>query len=283
VYGTGRWTASYRGHLIAYHGGDINGFHSQISMMPYDGLGVIVLVIGDHCAPLYNYVSYNVYERLLGMSLTPWSRRGLEIRLKGKEAGKQARAKAGGERISGTKASHPMDDYVGEFEHPAYGVLKVAKQGEGLLFEFHKIRLPLSHFHYDRFDTPDDEQDGKWSVNFSTSPQGEVDKALVSLDEAEVTFTRRVPAELSAPTTLRPYAGVYETPTGARFEVVLREGGTLGLVFPGQPFRALIPWKPRLFHVKEFSDVVFEFVLSDGRVSALKQRDPSGEDTFRRR
>jgi CubicO group peptidase (beta-lactamase class C family) len=283
VYGTGRWTASYRGHLIAYHGGDINGFHSQISMMPYDGIGVIVLVIGDHCAPLYNYVSYNVYERLLGMSLTPWSRRGLEIRLKGKEAGKQARAKAGGERISGTKASHPMDDYVGEFEHPAYGVLKVAKQGEGLLFEFHKIRLPLSHFHYDRFDTPDDEQDGKWSVNFSTSPQGEVDKALVSLDEAEVTFTRRVPAELSAPTTLRPYAGVYETPTGARFEVVLREGGTLGLVFPGQPFRALIPWKPRLFHVKEFSDVVFEFVLSDGRVSALKQRDPSGEDTFRRR
>ena len=49
-------------------------------MMPNDGIGVIVFVIGDHCAPLYNYVSYNVYERLLGLSETPWSDRGLEIR-----------------------------------------------------------------------------------------------------------------------------------------------------------------------------------------------------------
>src|SRR5262249_56420850 len=77
VYGTGRWTASYRGHLSAYHGGDINGFHSQVSLMPSDGLGVIVLVIGDHCAPLYNIVSYSVYERLLGMSPTPRSERRL--------------------------------------------------------------------------------------------------------------------------------------------------------------------------------------------------------------
>src|SRR6185295_18778303 len=109
VYGAGRFSASYRGHLIAYHGGDINGFHSQLSLMPEDGLGVIVLVIGDHAAPLYNAVSYNVYERLLGLSLTPWSERMLEIRLKGKQAGKEARAKAGGDHVAGTKPSHPLD------------------------------------------------------------------------------------------------------------------------------------------------------------------------------
>ena len=66
--------------------------------MPTDGIGVIVLVISDHAAPLYNYVSYNVYERLLGLSETPWSARGLDIRLKGKKAGTEARAKAGAER-----------------------------------------------------------------------------------------------------------------------------------------------------------------------------------------
>ena len=31
AYGMGRWTASYRGHLLAYHGGDLPGFHSQVS------------------------------------------------------------------------------------------------------------------------------------------------------------------------------------------------------------------------------------------------------------
>ncbi len=283
AYGTGRWTASYRGHLLAYHGGDINGFHSQVSFMPQDGIGVIVLVIGDHAAPLYNYVSYNVYERLLGMSETPWSQRGLEIRKKGKEAGTQARAKAGAGRVAGTKPSHPLDDYVGEFEHPAYGVLTIGRKDEGLLFDFHKIRLPLAHFHYDRFDTPDDEQDGQWSVNFSTSPQGEVDKAVMSLDEAEITFTHRVPADLSSATTLRPYAGTYETPTGAKFQVVFKEDEGLGVVFAGQPFRALLPWKPRRFRVKEFSDVVFEFVVANGQVTALKQISPSAEVTFLRK
>ncbi|HEY3121863.1 MAG TPA: serine hydrolase [Vicinamibacteria bacterium] len=277
AYGTGRWTASYRGHLITYHGGDINGFHSQVAGMPYDGLGVVVLVIGDHAAPLYNVVAYNVFERMLGMDQTPWSQRLLDIRLKGKEANKQARAKAGAGRVAATKPSHPLDDYAGEYAHPAYGVVTIAKKADGLEFDFHKIRLPLTHFHYDRFDTPDDEQDGMWSVNFSTSPQGEVDKALLSLDQAEVTFARRVPQELSSLATLKPYAGTYETPTGARFEVVLREDGTLGLAFAGQPFQPLIPWKPRRFRVKEFSDVVYEFVVADGKVTALKRIDPSGE------
>ena len=283
AYGMGRFTASYRGHLLTYHGGDINGFHSQVSCMPNDGVGVIVLVIGDHAAPLYNVVSYNAYERLLGMDLTPWSERALDIRLKSKDAGKQARAKAGGERVAGTKPSHPLEDYVGEYEHPAYGVLTIAQQDAGLLFDFHKIRLPLTHFHYDRFDTPDDEQDGKWSVNFSTNPQGEIDKAVVSLDEAEVSFVRRIPATLFALETLRPYAGTYETPTGAKFEVLLKENGVLGLAFPGQPFQTLIPWRPRRFRVKEFSDTLFEFVVSDGKVTALKQIDPSGEYTFARK
>ena len=194
AYGMGRWTASYRGHLLAYHGGDLPGFHSQVSMMPTDSIGVIVFVIGNHAAPLYNVVSYNVYERLLGLSLTPWSERINTTRLKDKEANKQARTKAGGGHVAGTHPSHPIEQYVGEFEHPAYGVLTVSKGDTSLMFDFHKIRMPLSHFHYDRFDTPDDEEDGKWSVNFLTNPQGEIDRAELSLDEAAVVFTRRVPA-----------------------------------------------------------------------------------------
>ncbi len=277
AYGTGRFSGSYRGHLIAFHGGDINGFHSQIASLPQDGIGVIVLVIGDHAAPLYDIVSYNVFERLLGMSPTPWSERGLEIRKKQKKAGTEARAKAGGDRVSGTRPSHPLADYAGEFAHPAYGVVTISPKDDSLAFDFHGIRLPLSHFHYDRFDTADDEQDGKWSVNFSTSPQGEVDKALLSLDQAEVTFARRPSAELSSPSTLRPYAGNYETASRYKFEVVLKEDGTLGLLFPGEPLQVLIPWKPRKFRVKEFSDVVVEFVVVDGEVKELKQIDPSGE------
>jgi CubicO group peptidase (beta-lactamase class C family) len=60
AYGMARETAAYRGHLITFHGGDLPGFHSQVSFMPNDKIGVIVLVISDHSAPLYDIVSYNV-------------------------------------------------------------------------------------------------------------------------------------------------------------------------------------------------------------------------------
>ena len=282
-YGMGRWTASYRGHLLAYHGGDLPGFHSQVSLMPYDSLGVIVFVIGNHAAPLYNIVSYNLYERLLGMSLTPWSERQNAIRLKNKEADKTARTKAGAGRVANTRPSHALGDYLGEFEHPAYGVLTISQGDTSLVFDFHKIKLPLSHFHYDRFDTPDDEEDGKWSVNFLTNPQGEIHQAELSLDEAAVHFTRRVSAALSSAATLQQYLGTYETPNGGKFEVVLRPDGTLAIQFPGGTFQNLIPWQPHRFRIKEFADVVFEFVLANGRVTELHQTDPGGEYKFVRK
>jgi CubicO group peptidase (beta-lactamase class C family) len=282
-YGMGRWTASYRGHFVAYHGGDLPGFHSQISMMPYDSVGVIVLVVGNHAAPLYNIISWNIYERLLGLSLTPWSERQNAIRLMNKEADKNARGKAGAGRAANTRPSHRLEDYAGEFEHPAYGVLTIGRADTNLTFDFHKIRMPLYHFHYDRFDTPDDEEDGKWSVNFITNPLGDVDNAVLSLDEAAVTFTRRVPAVLSAAATLRRYVGTYETANGSKFDVVLRPDSTLAIQHADGTFQNLIAWQPQRFRIKEFPDVVFEFVMANGSVTELKQSDPSGEYRFTRK
>ena len=275
AYGMGRWTASYRGHLLAYHGGDLPGFHSQVSFMPNDHIGVIVFVIGNHTAPLYNPISYNVYERLLGMDLTPWTDRLLDIRLKNKKAGTEARSKAGFGRVLNTKPSHELADYVGDYDHPAYGTLKISLKDNALRFDFHKIGLPLSHFHYDRFDSPDDEEDGKWSINFSTNPQGDVDKATVSLDEGEVTFVRR-PAELDAGTAQR-ITGNYETPAGGKFQVVNRPGSGVFIVRVGAPDQKLIPYKGLKFKLPEFADVLIEFVEENGQITGMKQIDPSGE------
>src|SRR5260370_1094689 len=64
-YRMGRSRVSWRGRLIAYHGRDLPGVRSQISFMPNEHVGAIVFLIGNHIAPLYNPISYNVYERLL--------------------------------------------------------------------------------------------------------------------------------------------------------------------------------------------------------------------------
>jgi CubicO group peptidase (beta-lactamase class C family) len=281
AYGMGRQTASYRGHLITLHGGDLPGFHTQVSFMPQDHMGVIVFEIGNHSQPLYNIVSYNVYERLLGMSQTPWSDRQLEIRLKNKKAGTEARTKANQGRIPDTKPSHALADYAGAYENPAYGVINIALKDNQLHFDFHKMRFAMTQFHYDRFDTPDDEQDGKWSVNFRTNPQGDVDQAVMSLDEAEALFVRK--PDTIDPKLMSQFAGAYETPGGVKIQVTLAPDGSLSLVLPGQPAIPLTRVKGTTFRTPRFSDVTLEFVVQDGQVKGLKRKDPSGEIVFPKR
>jgi CubicO group peptidase (beta-lactamase class C family) len=280
AYGMARETASYRGHLLTMHGGDLPGFHSQISFMPNDHIGVIVLVIGDHSAPLYNVVSYNVYERMLGMDQTPWSQRRLTQRLADKKAGTAARAKAGEDRVPNTKPSHALADYVGEYENPAYGILKIGIKEDQLQFGFHEFNFPLSHFHYDRFDTPDDELYGRFSVNFQTNPQGDIESGVISLDEAAATFTRKPPT--LEPSLLEKLAGTYITPDKTKFQVAYQPGAGLSLVFPGAAPQQLILLKGLRFRTPQFADDTFEFVMENGQVKALKERDPSGEISFDR-
>jgi CubicO group peptidase (beta-lactamase class C family) len=278
AYGMGRQTAVYRGHLMTSHGGDLPGFHTQVSFMPKEHIGVLVFIIGNHTAPLYNLISYNVYERLLGLDQTPWVQRGLDIRLKAKHAGTEARSKAGEGRVPNTRPSHPLADFAGDYDNPAYGILKIALKDDQLQFDFHKMKQPMTHFHYDRFDTPDDEEEGKWSVNFRTNPQGDVEQAVMSLDEAEAIFTRK-PDTLDAK-ILSELAGNYETPTGTKINVKYQENGGLAIVEPGSPPLPLNHVKALRFRTPQFSDVIFEFVMENGQVKALKQTDPGSEISF---
>ena len=278
AYGMGRQTASYRGHLLTSHGGDLPGFHTQVSIMPQDHIGVIVFEIGNHSQPLYNIVTYNVYERLLGMSLTPWSERQLEIRLKNKKAGTEARSKSDAGRVPNTVASHPLEAYAGTYEHPGYGLMTITAKDNQLHFDFHKVKMPMMRFHYDRFDTPDDEENGKYSVNFRTNPQGDIDQAVMSLDEGEATFTRR--PETIDPKMLTELTGAYQTPGGVDIRVSLSADGKVRMASGGGSPAALTHLKALVFRQPQFSDVTFEFVARDGKVTGLKQTSPSAEYVF---
>lgn len=275
TYGMARNIASYKGHLITYHGGDINGIHSQVSFMPTDSIGVIVFTIGDHTSSLYNTITFNIYEKLLGLDQTPWSERRLKDRILGKQAEKEGRSKAGLDQVKNTKPSHVIEDYAGIFEHPAYGDLTISLKGNQLQFDFHKIILPLNHYHFDRFDTPDDENEGKWSINYLTNPQGEIDKLVMPVDEGEVIFTRKPDISMTNPVFLAKYLGNYEL-AGQTIKMSLNEDNKLEIVIPGQPVYELLPVKVDKFKLKQFSDVLVQFVYENGIVSGADLSQPSG-------
>jgi CubicO group peptidase (beta-lactamase class C family) len=280
TYGLGRHTGAYRGHLMAFHGGSLGGFYSQVSYLPQQNLGVVTFVIGHHCAVLADFLTYNVYERFLGLNQTPWSERFLEIMDKYKAAMTVARSKAARNHVDGTHPSHNLDDFVGTFENALYPLLKITLQSKSLSLAFRDSDLALTHVHYDRFDTEDDEVYGKWSVNFSTDPQGEISSLTMTLDEAEAVF-KRLPEPVDAAVVAK-LIGAYATPSGFKCQVVQKDGGQLFLDVPGELSRPLQLYRSFEFRSPAVSNMVYRFEVESGVVTGLTLVYPGGESALKR-
>ena len=257
TYGMGRNTLSYKGHYLTQHGGAIGGIYSNISFMPADSIGVIVFTNGAHAGQLPGIIANTIYDKLLGLSETPWSDRSLKNYLKDKQTGKEARKKPDTDRVPNTKPSHPLNDYAGIYEDPAYGIMEITDTNDKLSFTFNHMHLPLEHYHYDRFVSPDDEIYGKWSLLFDMGAQGNIDQVKISMDEKEVTFIKKADAKLSDPVFLKKLTGQYEL-NGDKIEVAINNNA---LMFNTSPPQHLVPFQNNSFRISEFSDQVVEFIF----------------------
>ena len=53
--------------------------------------------------------------------------------------------------VPGTKPSHDLAAYTGEFWNPGYGKIKIEQDGDSLKALFRGMEQPMSHYHYDTF------------------------------------------------------------------------------------------------------------------------------------
>jgi len=275
--GMGRTIHVYRGNLLAMHGGYLPAFHTQVSFLPKENIGLAAFVIGDHAGSLANILTYNICERLLGLNQTPWSDRLIPDRLAAKEALKKRREGAAAASESKGSPAHPLEDYVGDFEDEMYGIVRITLDTT-LRFQFGLFQAPLTHVHYERFDTPDDEHFGKYSLNFFTNSGGDSDRLFTNLDGAEVAFVRKpatVPEE-----TLRKLAGQYKLPDNNTIEVIYRATGEFVITRLQQAEMKLVPYKELTFLFKDSPSLSFRFMLENDEPAAMEMIDPSGTLSF---
>ena len=132
AYGLGWFVESYRGKKRVHHGGAIDGFMAQVSFLPSEGVGVVVLTnLGG--TPLPDIVARHASDRLMGLEPIDWNGRALKRRDVAEKASAAAKKSAGDERKAGTKPAHALDEYAGEYAHPAYGSVIVAVSGDSLV------------------------------------------------------------------------------------------------------------------------------------------------------
>ncbi|MGQ9471396.1 MAG: hypothetical protein ACUVR0_06870 [Candidatus Aminicenantales bacterium] len=101
---------TYRGHLVAHHGGAIDGFSFLNAFLPQDELGVVILS-NLSGTPLVQIRMGHILDMMLNLDPV-WEKLSLERlerQKKERERAEEERKKKEGERVEGTKPSHPLE------------------------------------------------------------------------------------------------------------------------------------------------------------------------------
>jgi CubicO group peptidase (beta-lactamase class C family) len=196
-YGLGLGVSSHRGNKTVEHGGGIDGFSAYLAFMPNKKAGLIILTNCTEGGTAVSIITRNVYDRLLGLNQIDWNDRARKQTEKAKQAAEEARKKTSMPRKEGTSLSHALADYAGDYDHPAYGRLKIEVQGSGLKGTYNQMTFSMKHFHYDIFEVPEDGEDSQdilqdSKIAFFYNKKGEIERVAIPLEPAvsDIVFTR---------------------------------------------------------------------------------------------
>ncbi|HVP49714.1 MAG TPA: serine hydrolase [Candidatus Bathyarchaeia archaeon] len=278
-YGMGWVIEPYRGHLLVWHNGGIDGFISQIAFLPRENAGLVILSnLNDTSLP--PIISNNIVDRLLGLDEVDWNKRTKDAMAKAKAEEDKAKKEGDKDRKLNTVPSHPLADYAGDYENPAYGTFSVLVDGEGLKMKTPGLEGPLSHYHYDVFELKAMilGTELKSKVAFASDLKGNIASLSVQLEPSvkDIAFTRAADKGMMEKEFLEKFVGTYVL-SGAEVKVSLREGKGLILSVPGQPDYELVPYRGTEFKLKGVEGYSVEFKQdAGGAVTEALVHQPNG-------
>jgi CubicO group peptidase (beta-lactamase class C family) len=286
TYGYGWMVSSYKGHYRVEHGGNINGFSANVAFFPTDSIGIVVLA-NQNGSLVPGIVRNIISDRLLKVDKTDWNKIQKE---KADEAKKQAAAgqeKSASIQKKGTKTSHLLAEFTGDYSHPGYGTVDIQFERDSLFGQTPYQKVWLKHFHYNIFSLVGMENGrvdtttvSPMQFNFRINNMGEIAslsfKAEPTVDAIEF---KRKPKEIAVnKETLEKYTGEYDL-SGQTVKFYLKEGNenTLFLFVTGQPEYDLLAIGKDKFALKVAEGYTIEFAEDEkGNIKEAKFTQPNG-------
>jgi CubicO group peptidase (beta-lactamase class C family) len=176
-YGMAWVIQDYRGQQLVSHGGAIEGFRTHLTLVPKAKFG-IVLVNNLHNTRMNQALSNSLVDLLLGLPKKDWNGLYADLLKKEREIAEDRLREMLAERHKNTKPSRALTAYAGEYEHPAYGTVRLAVERGALQWKWNSFHGPLEHFHYDTFVLPN-ESLGSPQIVFTLAADGAVERMNV--------------------------------------------------------------------------------------------------------
>lgn len=283
-YGYGWMMSSYKGHYRVEHGGNIDGFSANVSFFPTDSIGIIVLA-NQNGSVIPSLARNIISDRALKVTKTDWNKTYKERSDKAKAAEKEALATKTSSQKTGTKPSHLLVEYTGDYSNPGYGTLEIIFKNDSLFAKAGKNNMWLKHHHYDIF-SPYPVVEGKVDTvggfglqfNFRTNDSGEISSFISKFEPAvdPLEFKRTPKGVIMDKAELEKYVGDYELP-GIVAKTYIKGENTLYLLVPGQPEYELLPLEKHKFALKILDGFKLEFVEGEsGNIAEVLFVQPNG-------
>jgi CubicO group peptidase (beta-lactamase class C family) len=227
-YGLGWGVNSLHGRSLVNHGGGINGFSTFAAFIPELGSGITILTNLGQASGALRSITYNYFERCLGLEPLDWTARRRSEEQRDEAAGKLLGDFALAQPRSGTSPSHPLAAYAGTYAHPGYGPIEVAESGGRLGGTYNEMALELTHHHHDVFRLVIEELGDDCLVRFGTGYRGDVDSLEGPFEPfAPPIVFSRVWEHGRDRRLLEQLVGDYALDDGRTVGIRLRENGTL--------------------------------------------------------
>jgi CubicO group peptidase (beta-lactamase class C family) len=152
TYGLGWFQHDYRGRMVQFHTGSLDGAVAIIGLLPSERMGVYILGNLDH-SELRHALMYKAID-LWGFSdnSRDWSVECYTLYKKIREDGHKKEREKEASRVRGTRPSLPLSAYAGNYTNEIYGEARVVPEGDSLGIELpNNVRLHLQHWNYDTF------------------------------------------------------------------------------------------------------------------------------------
>jgi CubicO group peptidase (beta-lactamase class C family) len=176
------WTVQdYRGELLVSHGGALNGFRTHVDLLPRRSAGFVIMTNVGRGLALVS-MRNSLTDLLAKQPGRDWNAYYLMIDRRSDEKSAADKEARDAKRIPDTTPTRPLENYTGEYENPAYGVAKVNLVDGGLVLQWSRMTIPLTHFHYDVFKAVSEFDDVDEQVTFGLAPDREV-KTLMLFGE----------------------------------------------------------------------------------------------------
>lgn len=182
TYGMAWSIQDYRGELLVSHAGGLNGFRTNVALLPNQNAGIVVLANlgrGSAVAALRNSIA----DLILAKGTRDWNAFYLQREATARAGAETKKAEALAKIPRGTHPSHDLAAYAGTYENSSYGPAVVTLDGDQLSIQYGRIRMPLTQSNYDTFNAVDEEEDLDESVAFSTDDTGVVNKLTLFGEE----------------------------------------------------------------------------------------------------